>query len=212
MTSVIETKDLTKNYHLGNMVVHALRGISLKIEPGEFVAIMGASGSGKSTLMNLLGCLDNPSSGDYLLDGHNVNSLSRNEYAEIRNQKIGFVFQGFNLLSRTTAIDNVKLPLLYDRSGAVRHPNDLARKALQRVGLGDRMDHEPNQLSGGEQQRVAIARALVNDPTLILADMGRLSGESASQLRSESRKVDRDDIFRILCPDCRRKVFMTEDW
>lgn len=170
MKSLIEIKQLTKTYTVGDIAVHALRGVDLEIEEGEFVAIMGASGSGKSTLMNLLGCLDMPTSGEYVLDGKNVSSLEQNEYADIRNQKIGFVFQGFNLLARTTALDNVELPLSYDRSHKVKDTQQAAIDALTRVGLGDRVDHEPNQLSGGQQQRVAMARALVNKPAIILAD------------------------------------------
>lgn len=167
---VIETRHITKVYRMGEVEVPALRGIDLTIHPDEFVAIMGASGSGKSTLMNILGCLDQPTAGEYLLDGRNINRLTSNEYADIRNQKIGFVFQGFNLLSRTSALENVELPLLYNRDGRFSDPRANAQAALERVGLGDRLDHEPNQMSGGQQQRVAIARALVNEPTLLLAD------------------------------------------
>jgi putative ABC transport system ATP-binding protein len=167
---VIQTEGLVKTYRSGTNEVHALRGIDLKVAKGEFIAIMGASGSGKSTLMNMLGCLDTPTAGSYLLDGVTVAGQDRNALAAIRNQKIGFVFQGFNLLARTTAVDNVELPLLYDRSGIKRDTKALAVAALKRVGLGDRLDHEPSELSGGQQQRVAIARALVSEPAMILAD------------------------------------------
>ena len=170
MSDVIRTQQLVKTYVSGTNEVHALRGIDLTIGKGEFVAIMGASGSGKSTLMNLLGCLDTPTSGSYELDGITVEGLGKDKLADIRNQKIGFVFQGFNLLPRTTALENVELPMLYDRTGKVRDTKALAAAALQRVGLGDRLDHQPSELSGGQQQRVAIARALVTDPALILAD------------------------------------------
>ncbi|PIS27669.1 MAG: macrolide ABC transporter ATP-binding protein [Candidatus Marinimicrobia bacterium CG08_land_8_20_14_0_20_45_22] len=168
--NVIVTNNLTKVYQMGDVRIHALKGINLTVRRGEFIAIMGASGSGKSTLMNMLGCLDQPTSGDYFLDGENVNSLDRNEYAEIRNQKIGFVFQGFNLLARTTALENVELPLMYDRHNRIQEPQKAAKSALERVGLADRMNHLPNQLSGGQQQRVAIARALVTQPAILMAD------------------------------------------
>ncbi len=170
MSRVIETSGLTKVYQMGEMEVHALRGVDLTVEDGEFVSIMGASGSGKSTLMNVIGCLDRPTSGEYLLSGRDVSELTPNEFAEVRNTKIGFVFQVFNLLPRTTALDNVELPLLYDHTGRIRDPRAEAVASLERVGLGDRITHEPSQLSGGERQRVAIARALVNRPSIILAD------------------------------------------
>ena len=170
MSTVIETRGITKVYQMGEFEVHALRGVDLTVESGEFLSIMGHSGSGKSTLMNVLGCLDAATAGDYLLEGANVHELTPDEYADIRNTRIGFVFQGFNLLSRTSALDNVELPLFYDRSGRITDPREAATKALERVGLGDRVGHEPNQLSGGQQQRVAIARALVNEPSIILAD------------------------------------------
>jgi putative ABC transport system ATP-binding protein len=170
MKSIIQIHGVTKIYQAGEVQVPALRGVEFSIEEGEFVAIMGASGSGKSTLMNILGCLDYPTQGEYILDGKKVNELNKTELANIRNQKIGFVFQSFNLLPRTSALENVELPLLYDRFHRVSNPKQNAIKALRRVGLADRMHHDPNQLSGGEQQRVAIARALVNQPAILLAD------------------------------------------
>jgi putative ABC transport system ATP-binding protein len=167
---VIRASGLKRTYVMGKNSVEALRGVSFSVESGEMVAIMGASGSGKSTLMNIIGCLDYPSEGNYELDGIQVEKLERTALADIRNQKIGFVFQGFNLLARTTALENVELPLLYDRTGRKLDTQKLATEALERVGLGDRMDHEPSELSGGQQQRVAIARALVTNPAILLAD------------------------------------------
>lgn len=167
--SLIELKQITKSYPLGDGFLQILKGIDLTIEKGDFVAIMGPSGSGKSTCMNILGCLDKPTSGTYILDGQRVDSLSSDELAQVRNQKIGFVFQGFNLLSRTTALENVELPMVYANIGA-KEREERAKKALAKVGLAERMDHQPNQLSGGQQQRVAIARAIVNEAPIIFAD------------------------------------------
>lgn len=167
---VIEVRGVTKVYEMGETKVYALRGVDLQVFPGDMISIMGSSGSGKSTLMNILGCLDIPTGGRYVLDGVRVDGLDRNRLADLRNQKLGFVFQGFNLLARTSAIENVELPLLYDRSHRWGDTKALAAAALERVGLGDRLDHHPSELSGGQQQRVAIARALVTQPTLLLAD------------------------------------------
>lgn len=167
--SLIELKQITKSYPLGDGFLQILKGIDLSIEKGDFVAIMGPSGSGKSTLMNILGCLDKPTTGTYALDGRRVDSLSSDELAQVRNQKLGFVFQGFNLLSRTSALENVELPMVYANVDA-REREERAKVALQKVGLAERMDHQPNQLSGGQQQRVAIARAIVNEAPIIFAD------------------------------------------
>ena len=171
MESIIQLVDFRRTYSNGSLQVHAVRGVSLDICPGEFVAIMGASGSGKSTMMNTIGCLDRPTDGHYYLDGVDVGELSRDELADLRNSKLGFVFQGFNLLARTSAVENVELPLLYCRPPMrAREQQERAMAALEMVGLEDRADHYPNQLSGGQQQRVAIARALVNEPRVLLAD------------------------------------------
>lgn len=167
---VIETKKLSRIFKTGDIEVHALTAIDLVIQEGEFVAIMGSSGSGKSTLLHIIGCLDRPTSGAYELDGVQVNALNKNQLADIRNQKIGFIFQSYNLLSRTTALENVELPLVYDRTGRFSNSKEIAKKALEQVGLADRIYHKTNELSGGQQQRVTIARALVNNPALILAD------------------------------------------
>lgn len=198
--NIIKMVDISKIYKVGEVEVPALRSIDLTIEEGEFVAIMGASGSGKSTLMNLIGCLDEPTSGQYFLDGVDTNSLSKNEYAKIRNQKIGFVFQGFNLLARTTALENVELPLMYDRYQRIKDPAKKAIEVLDRVGLGDRIHHEPNQLSGGQQQRVAIARALVNEPSLILADepTGNLDSKKSVEVFSLFQKLNDEGITIVL--------------
>jgi putative ABC transport system ATP-binding protein len=197
---VIETKELTKTYKVGEMDVCALKSVNLKIYEGEFVAIMGASGSGKSTFMNLIGCLDQPTSGEYFLDGALTGKLNKNEYAEIRNQKIGFVFQGFNLLSRTTAIENVEMPLMYDRKHRILDPKKKAIEVLTRIGLAERMDHFPNQLSGGQQQRVAIARALVNEPSLILADepTGNLDSRTSVEVFGLFQQLNTEGITIVL--------------
>ena len=168
--SIIEIKELRRDFQVGEETVHALRGISFGIDPGEFVSIMGTSGSGKSTLLNILGCLDTPTSGDYIIDGTNVSEMSRNELADIRNRKIGFVFQSYNLLPRTSVLENVELPLMYNKKYSARQRRDKAMEVIHRVGLDQRIHHTSAQLSGGQQQRVAIARALVGDPVIILAD------------------------------------------
>jgi len=200
MNTVIDIHGLTRVFQMGTVAVHALRGIDLSVAEGEFVAIMGASGSGKSTLMNLLGCLDRPTSGEYRLDGVKVNDLSKNEFATIRNERIGFVFQGFNLLARTSALENVELPLFYDRSRRIDNPRQAAIEALTRVGLGERLDHEPNQLSGGQQQRVAIARALVNRPAIVLADepTGNLDSRTSVEVMALFQELNDQGITVIL--------------
>jgi len=201
MHPVVKLENFRKIYHTGEIEVHAVRGVSLEIRPGEFVAIMGASGSGKSTMMNTLGCLDRPTSGRYLLDGVDVGQLDRDELADLRNQKIGFVFQGFNLLSRTSALENVELPMLYNRTG-IRGFEQHARalEALEIVGLSDRADHHPNQLSGGQQQRVAIARALVNQPTLLLADepTGNLDSRTSIEIMGVFQRLNDRGITVVM--------------
>jgi putative ABC transport system ATP-binding protein len=200
MANVIHTEQLVKTYVSGTNEVHALRGIDLTVGQGEFVAIMGTSGSGKSTLMNILGCLDTPTGGAYFLDEVRVDGLDKNALAAIRNQKIGFVFQGFNLLPRTSAIENVELPMLYDRSGRKRDTRALAAAALDRVGLGERLDHQPSELSGGQQQRVAIARALVTEPALILADepTGNLDTHTSTEVMALFQELNEQGITIIL--------------
>jgi len=197
--SLIVCRDLVKTYHLGEMDVHALLGVSLTIDTGEFVAVMGASGSGKSTLMNILGCLDVPTAGTYTLEGTDVSTLGENRLAEIRNSKIGFVFQNFNLIPRTTALENVQLPLFY-RGIPAHEQKALALRALERVGLADRQRHHPAQLSGGQQQRVAIARALVTDPSIILADepTGNLDSQASREIMETLTQLNREGITIIL--------------
>jgi putative ABC transport system ATP-binding protein len=195
---MIKLGKITKVYRMGKVEVYALNGVSLTIKAGEMVSIVGASGSGKSTLLHIIGCLDRPSSGSYLLDGVDVNRLSDNKLAEMRNKKFGFVFQEFNLLSRATALSNVELPLIYGGGG--RRNRQKAMEALERVGLGGRAKHKPTELSGGEQQRVAIARALVNDPALILADepTGNLDSASTKEIISIFQQLNKDGITVII--------------
>jgi putative ABC transport system ATP-binding protein len=182
--TIIKIEDIKRNFQVGDETVHALRGVSFSISEGEFVTIMGASGSGKSTLLNLLGCLDTPTSGEYFLDEIDVSTMNKNERATIRNRKIGFIFQSYNLLAKTTAIENVELPLLYNPAFNVKERRAKAEESLKSVGLADRLYHKSNQMSGGQQQRVAIARALVNDPVLILADeaTGNLDSRTAYEI------------------------------
>ncbi len=199
--NLISVENIIKTYHLGASDVQVLKGVSMAIETGEMVALMGASGSGKTTLMNILGCLDRPTSGRYVLDGEEISRMSANQRAGVRNTKIGFVFQNFNLLARTSALDNVLLPTTYaDNSVSAKALHDRAKALLQRVGLGDRMDHEPSQLSGGQQQRVAIARALVNNPRLVLADepTGNLDSHTSEDVLQSFEKLNREEGITIL--------------
>ena len=197
---VIEISKVKKIYRMGSNDVFALCGVDLTVDAGEMIAVMGTSGSGKSTLMNILGCLDVPSDGTYVLDGTRVDGLGKNELADLRNQKLGFVFQGFNLLPRTSALDNVELPLLYDRAKRWKDTKQLAAEALSRVGLGERMDHEPSELSGGQQQRVAIARALVTQPTLLLADepTGNLDSRTTIEVMALFQELNDQGITILL--------------
>jgi putative ABC transport system ATP-binding protein len=220
MAPVVQIKDLQRIYDSGEVKVHAVRGVSLELHRGEFLAIMGASGSGKSTLMNTLGCLDRPTSGSYLLDGVDVLKLDRNALADLRNEKLGFVFQGFNLLSRTTALENVELPMLYGRQrGSSKDMRDRALHALDIVGLSQRADHFPSQLSGGQQQRVAIARALVNQPQLLLADepTGNLDSKTSVEVMGVFQKLNDQGITIVMVTHeldiaqyCRRSVIMRD--
>ena len=218
--AVIKLEDIHKTYASGEVEVKAVRGVTLEIFRGEFVALMGASGSGKSTMMNTLGCLDRPTKGKHLLDGIDVSSLNRDELADIRNQKIGFVFQGFNLLSRTSAVENVELPMLYTRSGlAGGSQRERALKALETVGLGPRADHTPNQLSGGQQQRVAIARALANEPALLLADepTGNLDSQTSIEIMGVFQKLNEAGMTIVMVTHeldiarfCKRNIIMRD--
>jgi putative ABC transport system ATP-binding protein len=221
MAPVVHIKDIHKIYESGEVPVHAVRGVTLDIHKGEFVALMGASGSGKSTLMNLLGCLDRPTKGSYHLDGIDVSRLDKNELADIRNQKLGFVFQGFNLLARTTALENVELPMLYGRSR--RHSaseiRERAMHCLEIVGLANRADHFPNQLSGGQQQRVAIARGLVNEPQVLLADepTGNLDSRTSIEVMGVFQKLNDQGISIIMVTHeldiahfCRRALILRD--
>ena len=194
---MIELENITKVYHMGKVEVHALNGISLSVQKGDLLAIIGASGSGKSTLLNIMGCLDRPTSGKYLLDGEDVSRLGDNRLADVRSKKLGFVFQEFNLLSRSSAMANVELPLIYVGG---RHRHQRAVEALEKVGLGGRANHKPTELSGGEQQRVAIARALINNPSVILADepTGNLDSVSAAQIISIFKQLNQDGITIVL--------------
>jgi putative ABC transport system ATP-binding protein len=198
--TIIETQNLNKAYEMTEETVKALRGVNLTINSGEFVAIMGASGSGKSTLLNILGCLDKPTAGDYWLDGENVKSMKKNQLAEIRSTKLGFVFQSYNLLPRTTALENVKLPLLYNSAFSSKERRQRAEHALETVGLAGRMHHLSNQMSGGEQQRVAIARSLVNDPVIILADeaTGNLDTRTSYEIMEQLQELNEKGIT-IVC-------------
>jgi putative ABC transport system ATP-binding protein len=190
--ALIELRDVTKIYDLGEVQVHALRGVSLSIDQGEYVALMGPSGSGKSTLMNTLGCLDRPTAGSFKLAGEEVVTMSSDERASIRNRRIGFVFQSFNLLARTSALENVELPLLYSRGMSFRQRHKRAKELLRKVGLGDRLDHHPSQLSGGQQQRVAIARALINGPSILMGDepTGNLDSHTSKDVMNLLRELN----------------------
>lgn len=220
MSAVVQLQEIHKIYDSGEIPVHAVRGVTLDIGKGEFVAVMGASGSGKSTLMNLLGCLDRPTKGRYLLGGTDVAGLDRNQLADLRNQKLGFVFQGFNLLSRTTALENVELPMLYGkRHYTSKEIRDRALHSLDIVGLSNRADHFPSQLSGGQQQRVAIARALINDPQILLADepTGNLDSKTSVEIMGVFQKLNEEGITIVMVTHeldiaqyCKRNLIMRD--
>ena len=220
MAAVVQIDEIHKIYESGEVPVHAVRGVTLTIEAGEFVAVMGASGSGKSTMMNLFGCLDRPTKGSYRLDGIDVSRLDRDQLADIRNQKLGFVFQGFNLLARTTARENVELPMLYGKHRfSSREMHDRAMKCLDLVGLSPRADHFPSQLSGGQQQRVAIARALINDPQVVLADepTGNLDSKTSVEVMGVFQKLNEQGITIIMVTHeldiarfCKRNLIMRD--
>jgi putative ABC transport system ATP-binding protein len=220
MAAVVQLEDIHKIYDSGEVQVHAVRGVSLEFSKGEFMAIMGASGSGKSTLMNTLGCLDRPTRGRYLLDGIDVGQLNRNQLADLRNEKLGFVFQGFNLLSRTTALENVELPMLYGpHRPSAREMQERALRCLEIVGLSDRSDHFPSQLSGGQQQRVAIARALVNNPQVLLADepTGNLDSKTAIDVMGVFQRLNDQGITIVMVTHeldiarfCKRNLIMRD--
>ncbi|WP_319590822.1 ABC transporter ATP-binding protein [uncultured Draconibacterium sp.] len=202
--AIIKVSELRKDYHVGEMTVHALRGVDMEIYEGDFAAIMGTSGSGKSTMLNILGCLDKPSYGEYQLDGVNMGTMNKNQLAGLRNNKLGFIFQSYNLLPRTTALENVELPLFYNSKVKTKERKERAMHALEQVGLADRMDHMPNQLSGGQQQRVAIARSLVNDPVVILADeaTGNLDTRTSYEIM---------ELFQRLNDNGKTIVFVTHE-
>jgi len=197
---IIDARGIQRTFQMGSMEVHALKGVDLIVRPGEMLSIMGTSGSGKSTLMNILGCLDRPTAGSYCLDGTPVEGLSRDQLADVRNQKLGFVFQGFNLLPRTSALENVELPLMYDRSDRFHDTRGRAEAALARVGLADRMHHDPSELSGGQQQRVAIARALVTEPALVLADepTGNLDTATTLEIMTLFQELNADGVTLVI--------------
>nr|WP_321357668.1 ABC transporter ATP-binding protein [uncultured Draconibacterium sp.] len=202
--AIIKVSELRKDYHVGEMTVHALRGVDMEIYEGDFAAIMGTSGSGKSTMLNILGCLDKPTQGEYQLDGVNMGTMNKNQLAGLRNNKLGFIFQSYNLLPRTTALENVELPLFYNSKVKTKERKERAMHALEQVGLADRIDHMPNQLSGGQQQRVAIARSLVNDPVVILADeaTGNLDTRTSYEIM---------ELFQRLNDNGKTIVFVTHE-